>query len=82
MGLIKEAIGYYKQRKLEEKARKTLLNRKPDFQLLEDFIRKVNENPGLKVIVYLHDGSRYELSTYQTQAKRDYEQINGEYVVK
>lgn len=82
MGLLKETINFYKERKKAEMIRKTLLNKKPDFQMLEDFIKKVNENPGLKITVYLNDGSRYELSTYSPNMKRDYERINGDLEIR
>lgn len=64
MGLLKEAVQYYKVQKRLEKAKKQMLNSKTDFALLELFIQKCNTNPGLKIKVTTNDGATYELQTF------------------
>jgi len=80
MSLLQEAIAYYRERKSEEKNKKRLINSKSDFHLLEELIQKCNENPALKIAVFMRDGTRLELKTYEPPKKRDYELINGDYI--
>lgn len=75
MSVIKESIQFYKQRKLEEKQRKTLIRHNMDFDLLEQLIQKVNENPELRVEIKLSDGSRILMKTYKKAETHDL--ING-----
>lgn len=75
MSLLKETIQFYKQRKLEEKQRKTLIRHNMDFDLLEQLIQKVNENPELRVEIKLSDGSRILMKTYKKAETHDL--ING-----
>lgn len=71
MSLLKETIQFYKQRKLEEKQRKTLIRHNMDFDLLEQLIQKVNENPELRVEIKLSDGSRILMKTYRKLENHD-----------
>lgn len=78
MNAWKEARNYYKQLKNEERNRKQLLSAKTDFHLLEELIQKVNDNPDLRIEVFLTDGTRLLLKTYQ---KKEVSQlINGDYI--
>lgn len=79
MSILNEAIEFYKQKKQEEKERKLLINAKSDFNLLEKLIVQCNNNPNLKVVVKLQDGTRLELTTYETKKMKDYELFNGDY---
>ena len=75
MSLIKETLQFYKERKLEEKQKKTLLKHKMDFSLLEQFIQKCNENPDLRIDIHLVDGTLINMKCYQK--KETYDLING-----
>ena len=75
MSLIKEAFQFYKERKLEEKQKKTLLKHKMDFSLLEQFIQKCNENPDLRIDIHLVDGTLINMKCYQKKETHDL--ING-----
>lgn len=75
MSLIKEALQFYKERKLEEKQKKTLLKHKMDFSLLEQFIQKCNENPDLRIDIHLLDGTLINMKCYQKKETHDL--ING-----
>lgn len=75
MGVLKEAIAFYKERKREEKQRKTLVRRKMDFSLLEQFVQKCNENPDLRIDIRLSDGTVINMKCYQKKETHDL--ING-----
>ena len=79
MGVLKESIAFYKEKKAEEKLKKKLLSRKSDFHLLEQLIQKTNENPDLRIEVRLTDGTVLLLKTYHKQETHDL--INGNYEV-
>lgn len=73
----KQLKNYYKQLKNEEKNKKKLLSAKTDFHLLEELVQKVNDNPDLRIEVFLTDGTRLLLKTYK---KKEVSQlINGDY---
>jgi Uma2 family endonuclease len=75
MSLIKETIAFYKERKREEKQKKTLIRKKMDFQLLEQFVQKCNENPDLRIDIHLADGTLINLKCYHKPQSQDL--ING-----
>ena len=75
MSLIKETLQFYKERKLEEKQKKTLLKHKMDFSLLEQFVQKCNENPDLRIDIHLVDGTLINMKCYQKKETHDL--ING-----
>ena len=75
MSILKESIAFYKERKREEKQRKTLIRRKMDFTLLEQFVQKCNENPDLRIDIHLADGTVINMRCYQKKDTHDL--ING-----
>lgn len=75
MGVLKEAIKFYKEKKLEEKQKKALLKKNMDFFLLEQFIQKCNENPDLRIDIHLKDGTLINMKCYQKKETHDL--ING-----
>ena len=75
MSILKESIAFYKERKREEKQRKTLVRRKMDFTLLEQFVQKCNENPDLRIDIHLSDGTVINMRCYQKKDTHDL--ING-----
>ena len=77
MSAFKEAREFYKNLKREEKNKKQLLSAKTDFHLLEELVQKVNENPDLRIEVFLTDGTRLLLKTYQKKEIANL--INGDY---
>ena len=61
---IKQQLKEYKQQLLREKQeRDQLLNAKTNWAALEQFIQRVNENPGLRVDIELRDGTIIHLQT-------------------
>lgn len=75
----KEAREFYRQKKAEEKLKKKLLNKKTDFNLLEQLVQKCNENPDLRIEVRLTDGTVLLLKTYHKLETHNL--INGNYEV-
>lgn len=75
MSIFKEAVTFYKERKREEKQKKTLIRNKMDFALLEQFVQKCNENPDLRIDIHLSDGTLINMRCYQKRASQDL--ING-----
>ena len=60
----KEAYKSYKiyiQNELEKKA---LLSSKSDWSMLESLVQKCNDNPNLRITVYLNDNTRIDMKTY------------------
>lgn len=78
MGILKEAIQFYKDKKLEEKQKRKLLSSKSDYHLLEQMIQRVNENPELRIEIFLNDGTRILLKTYEEKLQKDY--LDSDYV--
>ncbi len=75
MGVLKETIKFYKEKKLEEKQKKALLKKNMDFFLLEQFVQKCNENPDLRIDIHLKDGTLINMKCYQKKETHDL--ING-----
>lgn len=78
MGIFKEAIQFYKDKKIEERQKRKLLSSKSDYHLLEQMIQRVNENPELRVEIFLNDGTRILLKTYEEKLQKDY--LDSDYV--
>ena len=73
---IKQQIKEYKLQLLrEKKEREQLLNAKTNWGALEQFIQKVNENPGLRVDVELRDGTVVHI---QTVTKKQFDPYIGD----
>lgn len=77
MSILADAVAYYKERKKEERERRALLGARSDFALLEKLVKKCNDNPNLKIEIFLVDGTRILLRSYEDAQKRDFEMING-----
>ena len=76
MNEIKKQLKEYKEKLLREKQeREQLLNNKTNWGALEQFIQRVNENPGLRVDVELRDGTVIHL---QTVAKKQFDPYVGD----
>lgn len=72
MGLFGETLRFYKEKKAEEKQKRKLLSSKSDYHLLEQMIQRCNENPSLRVEIFLNDGTRILLKTYEEKVQQDY----------
>ena len=75
---IKDAHKSYKisiQKELEKKA---LLSSRSDWSMIETLVKKCNDNPNLRVSVFLNDGTRIDMKTYEVQKQNISALINGE----
>lgn len=64
---IKEGWKSYRisiQKELEKKA---LLSSRSDWSMLESLVKKCNENQNLRITVYLNDGTRIDMKTYEKE---------------
>lgn len=78
--MIKEIIEIYKavkeerrKRKAEEALKKKSLEQDIDLAFFSSWIKKVNDNPNLRVIFTMKSGTKLELETYEK--KNDYEVV-------
>lgn len=78
---IKNKLKEYENQLLQEqKEKEMLLSSKSDFTLLEKLIMKSNENPNLKIEIFLNDGTRILMRTYEEHKQSASELINGDYL--
>lgn len=76
---IKAALREAKAKAIEDiKKREALINHKTDFAMLEEFIKSVNENPGLKIKFTTADGTTVELETFAPRPRKTYTEYLGE----
>ena len=61
---IKEAYKSYKISIQNELNKKALLSSRSDWSMLESLVQKCNENPNLRITVYLNDNTRIDMKTY------------------
>lgn len=67
---INKEIKEYKKQLIQEKLkRETLLSKQSDWAMLEEFIQRCNNNPGLHIKVTLNDGTVLDLVTTKEQKK-------------
>jgi len=75
MGVLKETLEFYKEKKLYEKQKKMLVKKALTLGILEQFIQKINDNPDLRVDIHMADGTFINMKTYQKRETHDL--ING-----
>lgn len=76
---IKKAYQQYKISIQNELDKKELLSSRSDWTMLESLVKKCNDNPNLRISIFLTDGTRIDMKTYE-QSKMTYSSlINNEY---
>ena len=75
MGVLKEAIAFYKERKKIEKQKKMLVKDSLTNGVFEEFMQRINENPNLRVDVHFPDGTLLNMKVYEKKEPHDL--ING-----
>lgn len=66
MNEIRKQLKAYKEKLLrDKKEREQLLDNRSNWAALEQFIQRVNENPGLRVDIELRDGTVIHLKTFE-----------------
>jgi len=75
MGVIKETIEFYKQKKRFERQKKMLVKKALTLGIFEEFIQRINDNPDLRMDVHFSDGTTIHVKTYHKVETHDL--ING-----
>jgi hypothetical protein len=75
MGVIKDTIEFYKQKKCFEKQKKMLVKKALTLGIFEEFIQRINDNPDLRMDVHFSDGTTIHVKTYHKVETHDL--ING-----
>lgn len=75
---IKDAKQSYKISIQKELEKKTLLSSRSDWSMLENLVKKCNDNPNLRISILLNDGTRIDMKTYEVQKQNISALINGE----
>ena len=75
MGVLRENIDFYKEKKRAEKQRKTLVSKALTLGIFEEFIQRINDNPDLRMDVHFADGTTIHVKTYHKVETHDL--ING-----
>ena len=75
MGVLKEALAFYKERKRIEKQKKMLVKNSLTNGIFEEFMQRINDNPNLRVDVHFPDGTLLNMKVYEKKETHDL--ING-----
>jgi Uma2 family endonuclease len=75
MGVLKETIEFYKEKKRIERQRKMLVKDSLTNGIFEEFMQKINDNPNLRVDVHFPDGTLLNMKVYEKRENHDL--ING-----
>ncbi|MCQ2082522.1 MAG: hypothetical protein MJZ11_12780 [Lachnospiraceae bacterium] len=65
----KEADAEIREKKREYEEKQKFLSSHADFNFLEKLIQKCNDNPDLRIDIYLLDGTVVKMKTYQETKK-------------
>jgi Uma2 family endonuclease len=75
MGVLKETIEFYKEKKRIERQKKMLVKDSLTNGIFEEFMQKINDNPNLRVDVHFPDGTLLNMKVYEKRENHDL--ING-----
>ena len=75
MSILKETIEFYKEKKKFDRQRKMLVKDCLTNGIFEEFMRRVNDNPNLRVDVHFADGTFLNMRVYEKRETHDL--ING-----
>lgn len=75
MGVLKETIEFYKEKKRIERQKKMLVKDSLTNGIFEEFMQKINDNPNLRVDVHFPDGTLLNMKVYEKRESHDL--ING-----
>ena len=75
---VKDAYQSYKISIQNELDKKALLSSRSDWTMLENLVKKCNDNPNLRITIYLNDGTRIDMKTYEQPRLNISSMINGE----
>lgn len=69
---IRKQVKEFQKKLLEQEAQKEMvLSHNMDWAFLEEMVKKINENPFLKIEVVLKDGTKLNLQTFRPPKATD-----------
>lgn len=77
---LKQAWNEAKKQRAIDKQKQRLLDKEMDYAYLEELIQKMNENPKLRIVITLTDGTKLDLNTTPKYNPLDYVQPTEEYM--
>ena len=75
MGVLKETIEFYKEKKRIERQKKMLVKDSLTNGIFEEFMQRINDNPNLRIDVHFPDGTLLNMKVYEKKETHDL--ING-----
>ena len=75
MGVLKETVEFYKEKKKIERQKKMLVKDSLTNGIFEEFMKRINDNPNLRVDVHFPDGTLLNMKVYEKRETHDL--ING-----
>ena len=79
MGVLKETVEFYREKKKIERQKKMLVKDSLTNGIFEEFMKRINDNPNLRVDVHFPDGTLLNMKVYEKRETHDL--INGNYEV-
>lgn len=71
MGVLKETIEFYKEKKRIERQKKMLVKDSLTNGIFEEFMQRINDNPNLRVDVHFPDGTLLNMKVYEKRETHD-----------
>lgn len=71
MGVLKETIEFYKEKKRIERQKKMLVKDSLTNGIFEEFMQRINDNPNLRVDVHFPDGTLLNMKVYEKKETHD-----------
>lgn len=75
MGVLKETVEFYREKKKIERQKKMLVKDSLTNGIFEEFMKRINDNPNLRVDVHFPDGTLLNMKVYEKRETHDL--ING-----
>lgn len=79
-GYLKAAWNEAKEQRKKDKLKQRLLDKEMDYAYLEELVQKMNENPKLRIVITLTDGTKIDLNTTPKYNPLDYIAPSEEYM--
>ena len=71
MGVLRETIEFYKEKKRIERQKKMLVKDSLTNGIFEEFMQRINDNPNLRVDVHFPDGTLLNMKVYEKRETHD-----------
>ncbi len=71
MGVLRETIEFYKEKKRIERQKKMLVKDSLTNGIFEEFMQRINDNPNLRIDVHFPDGTLLNMKVYEKRETHD-----------